>query len=131
MRIDPLRPASPVSTAKPSATGEASTFRQLVNPEPAASPRATGTHLLSPSLTLLAEEPPSERRRRDAARGKRLIGKLDALRRSLLAGKRVARELAQLASEIAATERPLDADLAAMFDEMAIRVAVELAKREA
>lgn len=131
MHIGPLRPVTAPTAPKATAHGEAPAFPRLGSAETAVPVHVTGKTLLAPSLTLFLDEEPKQKRRRDATKARRLLDGLDSVRRALVGGNLSNSQLDQLAGELSSAERPIDPDMAALFDEIAVRVAVEVAKREA
>ena len=102
---------------------------------PAATARASGPSgvaSLDALLALQALDGPLERRRRSVKRAGRILDELDGIKVALLDGEGVAGALSKL-SEAVRQERSAteDAKLESVLDEIEVRAAVEMAKREA
>ncbi len=130
MRIDSLRPVG-FATARSAKERDGADFKGLVSDSKQAPARLSAPTLLAPSLTLIGEEElPQRRRRREVTTGRRLLDDLDAVRRELVAGGMPLTRLRCLAAELTSTAVPLDPELSAIYEEIAVRVAVETAKLE-
>lgn len=79
-------------------------------------------------LALQSDEPPAQRRRRQAKRGKDALDALEKLERGLLVGHAPATLKAELESLHFAAAPTGDAGLDAVLNEIDIRLAVEVAK---
>jgi hypothetical protein len=80
-------------------------------------------------LTLQSVGEPDERRKRALKRGNELLDRLDELRHGLLTGRLSNSSLLDLQRRLNdAREEVEDRSLAAVLDELDVRVAVELAK---
>jgi hypothetical protein len=91
-----------------------------------------GVASLDALLALQALDGPLERRRRSVKRAGRILDELDGIKVALLDGEGVAGALSKLSDAVrqerSATE---DAKLESVLDEIEVRAAVEMAKREA
>jgi hypothetical protein len=91
-----------------------------------------GVGSLDALLALQALDGPLERRRRSVKRAGRILDELDGIKVALLDGEGVAGALSKLSDAVrqerSATE---DAKLESVLDEIEVRAAVEMAKREA
>lgn len=130
MRIDSLRPMG-FATARSVKERDGAGFKGLVSDSGQTPARLSRSTLLAPSLTLIGEEElPQRRRRREVTAGRRLLDDLDVIRRELIVGGLPLTRLRCLEAELASIEAPLDPELAAIYAEIAVRVAVEMAKLE-
>ena len=81
-------------------------------------------------VTLATVEPTIDRRRRIAADADRGLRALERLDRALAAGLPPVERLEEVAAWSAGPHEPQDPELAAIFNEIELRVRIELAKHE-
>lgn len=128
MRIDSIRPVTPLTDVKSTdARGPAFPVPQQPTGAPAARPAAVG--LLAPSVVLFCNAEPEQRRRSELLVGQDFLKRLEDARRQLIARRLPRRALEALSDDIASAPRPEDAELAEIYDDIALRVAIELARQ--
>lgn len=135
MRIDGTgRVGAPLSTGSAKrSTGAAFSLQTGATAREATGTRgAVSVGGLETMLALQAVEDPLQRRRRAVKRGTSMLDALDSMKIALLDGAADAGQLAQLRS-LVASQRDTSGDpgLEAVLDEIELRAAVEIAKREA
>ncbi len=93
---------------------------------------APGVGSLDALLALQELDGPLERRRRSVRRAARILDELDGVKLALLGGDGAAPEAMVKLSKAVADERAAteDAELEGVLDEIEVRAAVEMAKRE-
>ncbi len=102
---------------------------------PTLAPTAAVPHAAQPVsvemlVTLATAEPAIERRRRAAKEADRGLRALERLDMALAAGLPAAAPLQEVAAWSAAQHAPQDAELAAIYSEIEMRVRIELAKHD-
>lgn len=104
--------------------------------EPAAQPASPQTQLAAPTqsvqmlVTLAAAMQEPERRRRTVREAEKALDALELLQAALIIGVTAPGPVQELEDWSQNRTRPDDAELAAIMDEIDLRVQVELAKRE-
>jgi hypothetical protein len=125
--------SSTYRSASPAAAGfevEASAVKTAAPAGPAAG--LTAVHSLDALLALQATPTLAERRKRAVKRAGRLLDVLDAMKLDLLDGAATPSATAELQKAVIEERSEVeDPRLASVLDEIEVRAAVELAKREA
>lgn len=131
MKIDPTRSAGAAGAGRRAdpARGEGFTL-PTGESRPAAQAAAAGPVLATDALLALQIDGGGGRRRRQAERGRQTLNALDALHAGLLSGAPAAQSLSALAAHLAGREPTGDSGLDGVLQEIDVRAAVELAKRE-
>lgn len=132
MKIEGGRPVGSTSSAKSAGKAAAPGFTVASDgPSKTAATAPSGAvTALDAILALQTDEPPAQRRARQAKRGRQALDALEKLERGLVMGRAPGALKAELESLQHGRETTGEAGLDAVLDEIDIRVAVELAKLE-
>jgi hypothetical protein len=131
MKIEGPRATAPASSQRAGARTDATGFALPAGEARAASATGVVAPLASLDAVLALQMDPAGRRRRQARRGAEALDALDRLAAAMLAGEGgAAADLARVSATLADREPTGDAGLDSVLQEIDVRSAVELAKRE-
>jgi hypothetical protein len=132
MKIESGRPVGSASSAKSAGKAAAPGFAVATEgpAKTAATPPSSAVTALDAILALQTDEPPAQRRARQAKRGRQALDALEKLERGLVMGHAPGALKHELESLQHGRESTGEPGLDAVLDEIDIRLAVELAKLE-
>lgn len=132
MKIESGRPVGAASTTRKAGSAAAPGFAPALDApaKSAAAAPSSAVASLDAILALQADEPPAQRRARQAKRGRDALDALERLEHGLVEGRAPAALMAELESLQYAAQPTGEAGLDAVLLEIDIRLAVEVAKLE-